>query len=106
MWQQKVKAGALQLTLFVVVVIAILLFSFILLVHTQQRFRVQSDVAIETVRTSNQGMKQVLINDVPLNGTINLNQHDNLCRILKYQHYIYRRLKGASCLESHGRSHC
>ena len=37
----KVKAGALQLTMFIVVVIALLLTAFIILIHTHKRFRLQ-----------------------------------------------------------------
>ena len=69
----KLKAGALQLTLFIVVVIALLLASFLILVHTHQRFQVQTDFVIETVENTNKGINYALQNSVQLNDTLQLN---------------------------------
>ena len=46
----KVKAGALQLTIFIVVVIAVLLFSFLIFVQTHKRFNVHSHFLVENHR--------------------------------------------------------
>lgn len=69
---QKVKAGALQLTLFVVVVVALLLSSFVLLVHTHNRFRLQTDFLVETIEDANNGMNYSLHNKIPLQDTLYL----------------------------------
>ena len=51
----KLKAGALQLTLFIAIIIAVLLTSFILLVHTHKKFNIQSDLIIETLKNADKG---------------------------------------------------
>ncbi|TXD83446.1 hypothetical protein ESY86_09565 [Subsaximicrobium wynnwilliamsii] len=58
----KLKAGALQLTLFIAVVVALLLMAFILLVHTHKRFQVQTDFIIETVKNADRGIQYALNN--------------------------------------------
>lgn len=62
----KLKAGALQVTLFIGVVIALLLTSFILLVHTKERFNVQNQLVIETAKNTNRAIAYALNNPVPL----------------------------------------
>lgn len=71
----KVKAGALQLTLFIVVVIALLLASFLIFVHTYTQFNVQSDFVIETVQDANNGIQHTLYTHVPLNDSLSF-QHN------------------------------
>jgi cytoskeletal protein CcmA (bactofilin family) len=66
----KVKAGALQFTMFIVIVIAILLAGFILLINTHNRFKIQSDFVIETVENANKGIDYVLKNEIPLNDSV------------------------------------
>lgn len=69
----KLKAGALQLTLFIVVVIALLLASFLILVHTHQRFQIQTDFVLETVENANKGINYALQHSVQFNDTTELN---------------------------------
>lgn len=78
MFWLKLKAGALQLTLFTIVVIALLLTSFILLVHTHKQFQVQTDFIIETTRNCDKGIDYILQNSIRLNDTtaIELNDED------------------------------
>jgi hypothetical protein len=78
MFGLKLKAGALQLTTFIIVVIALLLTAFILLVHVHKQFQVQSGFIIEITKQSNDGMSYALQNSIPLNDTtsIRLNSED------------------------------
>ena len=62
----KVKAGALQLTLFVSVVIALLLTAFILLVHIHRQFQIQTDFIIETSSNADRGIVHILQNSTQL----------------------------------------
>ncbi len=77
MFRLKLKAGALQLTLFIAVVIALILAGFILLVHTHKRFNIQTDYIIETSQNTNKGIHQALINTIPLGDSINIESEDN-----------------------------
>ncbi len=54
----KLKAGSLQLVMFIVVVIALLLMAFILLIHTHKRFRIQTELLTETVQNTYKGIWQ------------------------------------------------
>lgn len=72
MLRLKLKAGALQLTTFIIVVIALLLTAFILLVHVHKQFQVQSDFIVETTKQSNGSMDYALQNSIPLNDTTNI----------------------------------
>lgn len=69
---QKLKAGALQLTLFVIAVVALLLSAFILLVHTHNRFRLQTDFLVQTIEDTNNGINYSLHNKIPLQDTLSL----------------------------------
>lgn len=68
----KLKAGALQLTLFIAIVIALLLTAFILLVQTHKRFSVQKNFIIETVQNTNKGINFTLDNLIVLNDTTSI----------------------------------
>lgn len=81
----KVKAGALQLTMFIVVVIALLLATFILFIHTHKTFDSQTDFVIETVENTNKGIQYALNNTLPENDTIPINLEDEDFKTLKVQ---------------------
>ncbi|SFZ93402.1 hypothetical protein SAMN05428642_103113 [Flaviramulus basaltis] len=68
----KVKAGALQLTMFITVVIALLLAAFIILIHTHKRFKIQTDFVKETIANADMGMDYAINNNIRLNDTISL----------------------------------
>lgn len=76
MKRQKVKAGALQLTMFIVVVVAVLLAAFIILVHTHKQFKIKTDFVLETIENANKGISYVLQNDIGQNDTLQINQQD------------------------------
>jgi len=75
---KKIRAGALQLTMFIIVVIALLLASFIVLIHTHKQFNVQTDFVLETVDNAQRGIAYALQNALTLNEetSISLNNED------------------------------
>jgi len=79
----KVKAGALQLTMFIVVVIALLLSAFILLLHTYNRFHVQTDFVLETIDNSDKGINYALFNNMPKHDTLSTNLIQDDDKVLK-----------------------
>ncbi|WP_407556478.1 hypothetical protein [Winogradskyella sp. 4-2091] len=83
MYWLKLKAGALQLTLFIAIVIALLLTAFILLVQTHKRFRIQKDFIVETVQTTNKGIIYSLDNSIRLNDTTSIDLKDEDYKSLK-----------------------
>jgi len=90
MFWLKLKAGALQLTLFVAVVIALLLTAFILLVDTHKRFKVQTNFIIETAKNCDKGIRYALSNRVALNDTIAIDSNDEDYKTLR----VYREFWG------------
>ncbi len=79
----KVKAGALQLTMFIVVVIALLLTSFIILIHTNKRFKLQTDFVKETIVNTERGINYVLQNQIIQKDTLQINLQDEDFKTLK-----------------------
>ena len=73
---KKIKAGALQLTMFIVIVIALLLATFIVLIHSHKRFNLQTDFVLETIDNANKGIDHMLQNDIRIDDTIFINLHD------------------------------
>jgi hypothetical protein len=67
---RKLKAGALQFTTFIVVVIALLLTAFIILINTHYLFKLQTNFLLEAIENSNQGINYVLNNNIKLNDSI------------------------------------
>lgn len=86
MFRLKFKAGALQLTTFIIVVIALLLTAFILIVHVHKQFQVQSDFIKETTKQSNDGIDYVLQNSIPLSDTTSIKLDSEDYKTLK----VYR----------------
>lgn len=79
----KVKAGALQLTMFVVVVIALLLAAFVILMHTHKRFKLQTSFVKETTRNADRGIQYALENKIINNDTTTVNIQDEDYKSLK-----------------------
>src|SRR5690606_12918036 len=78
MYNKKLKAGALQLTLGIIVVIALLLASFLLLFHTNKQFSNQSRLIKETLENANKGIDYTLMHDINAldTTTVHLNDED------------------------------
>ncbi|GAA3647249.1 hypothetical protein [Flavivirga jejuensis] len=72
----KLKAGALQFTMFIVVVIALLLAAFIILIHTHKQFSIQNDFVLETINNSKKGIAYALENTIRTNDTISIRLQD------------------------------
>lgn len=68
----KLKSGALQLTLFITVIIAVLLMGFVLLVHTHIRFQVQTDFILETTENAQKGIEHALLHSIRLKDTVTI----------------------------------
>ena len=73
---KKLKAGSLQLVTFIVVVIALLLASFIILIHVHKQFRIKTNHLIETVRLADQGTHYVLNKETIDNDTVSIPLND------------------------------
>lgn len=67
---KKLKAGALQITIFVVVIVALLLSAFLVFVHTNSQFDKHTDFIIEAYRDLDKGINYSLLNNTILNDTI------------------------------------
>ncbi|NRR91368.1 hypothetical protein HSX10_07310 [Winogradskyella undariae] len=83
MFWEKLKAGALQITLFIAVIIALLLTAFVLLVQAHKQFGIQTDFIIETSKNSNKGISYSLKNHIPLNDTTYIDLKDEDYKRLK-----------------------
>ncbi|WP_244462154.1 hypothetical protein [Wocania ichthyoenteri] len=79
----RVKAGALQFTMFIGVVIALLLAAFIILIHTYKTFKVQTDFLKESIENSDKGINYALQNKLQLNDTTLINLQDEDFKTLK-----------------------
>jgi len=68
----KIKAGALQLTLFISIVIALLLGAFILYIQLQDKVEKQHYFVQETINNAQKGIEYGLRNKLPVNDSISL----------------------------------
>lgn len=68
-----VKAGAIQLTLTIAIIIALLLSAFILLVNLHKRFRLQTNFTTQTITDATNGIQYALTQNLPLKDTVTLN---------------------------------
>jgi len=74
---KKLKAGSLQLVTFIVVVIALLLSSFIILIHIHKQFRIKTNHIIEAVRLVDKGINNVLQNEIAFGDSIDVQLVDD-----------------------------
>ncbi len=73
----KVKAGALQYTIFVAVVIALLVFAFISLSYTQQHFKLKATNFTKVVQQANLAINYAQTSTMPYNEVTNIRFSDN-----------------------------
>jgi len=100
----KLKAGALQLTLFICVVVALLLLAFIIMVQSHERFKVQTDFVVETVNNANNGINYSLMHSLKSNDTIVINLQDEDYKSLKvHKGYwgIYQKIIASSKIKNY-----
>jgi len=64
---KKIKAGALQYTIFISVIIALLVFAFISLSFVQQKVRIKTTFFQEVVEATNQGFSYLAYHKIPYN---------------------------------------
>ena len=79
-WNRKIPAGALQFVLFIGVVIAILLLSFVLVSHTHGHFQKKTDSTIEVIRAADLALQKSFSETVEKGQTKNISL-DNLLGI-------------------------
>ncbi len=80
---QKIKAGALQLTLHIVIIVGLLLTAFVLLTHIHNRFKLQASLAKETINNCNRGIHFTIKNNLILKDTLTINLDDESYKSLK-----------------------
>jgi len=85
----KLKAGALQYTIFIAVVIALLIFAFISLTYTQQHFKAKTSTYLQTIRNTNVAVNyasniQLAYNEIV---EIKLSDNENDNTSIKKQHW-------------------
>ncbi len=99
----KLKAGALQLTMFIVVVIALLLAAFIILVHTHKTFKLQTDLIKETIVNTERGIDYVLKNSVRPGDSVLLSLDDpsKTLQIYKDHWGIFDKVISQSTIKQH-----
>jgi len=78
----KLKAGALQLTIFISIVIGVLLGAFILYIQLQNRIAKQHYYVNETINNSQKGILYSLKNNIPVNDSIALLTNDDKVSIV------------------------
>ncbi|WP_412985772.1 hypothetical protein [Pontimicrobium sp. IMCC45349] len=99
MFLKKLNAGALQLTLFIIIVIALLLFSFLLFVQTHNQLNLKKHVLAKTINISNYGVTYGLENELEFNDTlhVDLKQNTNTSLKLYKSHWgIFERIVSSS----------
>ena len=69
---RKIKAGALQLVLFVGALIAVLLFAFILLTHTHYLFEKKTDLTIALLQEANRGLELSFDKEMMVGNTLEI----------------------------------
>jgi len=63
----KLKAGALQYTIFISVIIALLIFAFISLTYVQNKLRIKASLFQEVIHNTNNGFKYLAQREIPYN---------------------------------------
>lgn len=101
---RKLKAGALQLTLFIAVVIALLLASFLILVNTYKQFNIKTGFVIETIDNSEKGIQYALQNTLKYKDStvVRLNGEDYKSLKLKRNYWgIFERITSESVIKNY-----
>ena len=68
----KIKAGALQMTTYITVIIALMLFTFVLFIHTHKKIQVKHELALQTIQLSELGVHYVLNNNINFSDSLDL----------------------------------
>jgi hypothetical protein len=73
----KIKAGALQFSILISVVIAVIVSAFILLTHTQLKFAKKIELSGHTIQLANEGIKYARNYNIPYNDSITIDFEAN-----------------------------
>ncbi|GAB1856645.1 hypothetical protein MHTCC0001_14800 [Flavobacteriaceae bacterium MHTCC 0001] len=76
-WKQ-LNAGALQFTMYIVVVVALLLGSFILFIHTHKKLELASHFTRHVVHHSQKGINDIMSQNIALQDTVEIVLNDEL----------------------------
>lgn len=104
MFWLKVKAGALQVTLFIAIVIALLLTAFILLIHTHKTFDIQTDFIIENSKNTNRGINYTINQTTTLNDstTVFINdQQDKQLKVYRDFWGVFEKATSVATIKNH-----
>lgn len=104
MFWLKVKAGALQVTLFIAIVIALLLTAFILLIHTHKTFDIQTDFIIENSKNTNKGISYTINQTTTLNDstTVFINdQQDKQLKVYRDFWGVFEKTTSVATIKNH-----
>ena len=74
----KLKAGALQYTIFIAIVIALLVFAFISLTYTQQHFRLKTSNFLQVIHNTNLAINYTSTAQIPYNEIVTIKLSDQL----------------------------
>jgi len=98
MQKLKLKGGALQLTLCIVVVIALLLMAFMLFTHIHNRFSSQKELILQTIKNSYKGVDYMLLNNLVENDSISIELQSNYKTLKVHRDYwgVFERVTCAS----------
>lgn len=94
----RLKAGALQYTIFIAVVIALMLFAFISLSFTQQHFSQKATAFVETVNNTNLAIDYALKNELPYNSTIIEESPNSKTTVLKSSWGVFELIESISII--------
>lgn len=104
MFWLKVKAGALQVTLFITIVIALLLTAFILLIHTHNTFDIQTDFIIENSKNTNKGINYTINQTTTLNDTTTVfidDQQDKQLKVYRDFWGVFEKATSVATIKKH-----
>ena len=102
-WLLKHKAGALQLTTYIIIVIALLLTGFILLIHTHKQFALQSDTIINTIKRTDEGIRYASNQNILPRDTFNLestNIPNSTLKLHKDYWGVFEKVKSISSIRN------
>ena len=74
----KLKAGALQYTIFIAIVIALLVFAFISLSYTQQRFKLKASNFVQVIHNTNLAINYASTKQMPYNEVVEIKLQEEI----------------------------
>ena len=87
--KHKIVSGALQFTLFIGVLVALLLIGLILLTYSHQFFILQSKATIENIQLSNTGINYLLENNLNCKDTLDIEELTTSNQKVEVQHNLW-----------------